>query len=210
MDPGFQGVPYDGTASPSDVHRMQSILGTLQYLSLTRRTIQQAINKLAKYAKNPSPAQLKAAERVLMYVVTTMEVPLVFSHTPWYTPDGMMVPSNKIVVYVDASFADSSLADRCKSRSGILIMFAGAAIITKSSLQSLVATSSCQSEVMAMFEASVELMAVLQQLEKLGMPYTEAVDMMEDSTAAISVMSAGAGGPNSLDASLSSSFTLLS
>ena len=49
----------------------------------------QCVNKLAKYAKNPSPSQLKAAESVLLYVVTTKDVPLrvVYSRTLWYTPD---------------------------------------------------------------------------------------------------------------------------
>ena len=197
METDFQGVPYDGVAKAEDVQRMQSILGTLQYLSLTRRTIQQCVNKLAKYSKNPSPSQLKAAERVLLYVVTTKDVPLVYSRTPWYTPDGAMMPSNKIVVWVDASFADSAPVDKCKSRTGIVIMLAGAAFITKSSLQSLVATSSCHAEVIALYDASVELMAVLQRLEKLGQEYSDVVDFMEDSTAAISVMSAGSGGPNS-------------
>ena len=55
-------------------------------------------------------------------------------------------------------------------RTGVIIMHAGAAFITKSSLQSLVATSSCHAEVIALYDASVELMAVLQRLdsEKLG------------------------------------------
>ena len=67
MDTDFQGVPYDGVAKAADVQRMQNILGTLQhrYLFLTRRTIRQCANKLAKYAKNPSPSQLKAAGSVL-------------------------------------------------------------------------------------------------------------------------------------------------
>jgi hypothetical protein len=74
----------------------------------------QCVNKLAK---NPSPSQLKAAERVLLYVVTTKDVPFIYSRTLWYTPDGAMMPSNKIVVRVEASFANSALVDECKSRS---------------------------------------------------------------------------------------------
>jgi hypothetical protein len=77
----------------------------------------QCVNKLAKYAKNPSPSQLEAAERVLLYVVTTKDVHFVYSRTLWYTPDGAMMPSNKIVVRMDASFANSVLVDECKSRS---------------------------------------------------------------------------------------------
>ena len=173
-----------------DVLRMQSILGTLQYLTLTRHDIKYAVNLLARVASNPSKKHLEMAQRVLMYVVRTRDMPLVYSRGPWYTPEGLKVEPGQIVIYVDASFGDSGPELKTKSRTGYTCMRAGATFRSKSSLQPTTAGSSCQAEVIALYAASLEAQAALQDLIRLGMPHDGPILMMEDNSAAISVMSA--------------------
>ena len=106
----------------SDVLCKQSMLGTLQYLTITRPEIKTAINLLARVASNPSKNLLKMARRVLMYLAHTKNVPLVFSKTSWYTPDGLLTEPGQILCYVDASFADSGHEYRMKSRHGYALI----------------------------------------------------------------------------------------
>ena len=53
-------------------------------------------------------------------LVNRDKMPLVYSRTLWHTPDGAMMPSNKIVVRVDASFANSALVDRMQEQEPLL------------------------------------------------------------------------------------------
>ena len=178
------------TPDAGNVLLMQSVLGTLQYIALTRHDIKMAINLLARVASNPSPKHVEMAMRVLMYLVHTMDIPLVFSRGDWITPDGLRIKQGQIVVYVDASFADSPIELKLKSRTGYVMMRAGATICSKSGLQSIQSGSSCQAEVIALYAASVEAQAALQNLIRLEMPHVGPILMMEDNSAAISVMSA--------------------
>jgi len=173
-----------------DVLLMQRLLGTLQYIALTRPDIKLSINLLARVASNPAPKHIEMGMRVLKYLVHTKHVPLVFSRGPWYTPDGLKIEQGQIVAYVDASFADSPIELKLKSRTGYVLMRAGAAICSKSGLQTMQSGSSCQAEVIALYAASVEVQAALQNLIRLEMPHVGPVLMMEDNSAAISVMSA--------------------
>ena len=182
-------------ADPADVLTMQSMLGTYQYLTITRPEIKTAVNLLARIASNPSKSHLKMARRVLMYLAHTKHVPLVFSKTSWYTPDGLLAQPGQILCFVDASFADSGPEYRMKSRHGFALMRAGAVFATKTSMQTLTAGSSCQAEVVALYMAAIEIQAALQDLERLGLPHVGPVLVFEDNQAAISVM--GAAGTSS-------------
>lgn len=192
MDASAKVSPNDSpqVPDPADVLLMQSLLGTLQYLTITRPEIRMAINLLARVASNPAKSHLDMARRVLMYLVRSKDIPLVFSKGPWRTPDGMHVPQGQIVCFVDASFADSGIEFKLKSRTGYAIMRAGAVFASKSGLQPVTAGSSCQAEVIALYASSVEVQSALQDLIRLGMPHDGPVLVMEDNSAAISVMSA--------------------
>jgi len=165
------------------------------YISNTRHDIKMAANTLARIASNPSKDHLDAVLRIIIYLHTTREVPLVLTRGSWTTPDGLIVPSGQMVIYVDASYADSPVSERLRSRTGVALMRGGAVILSISRLQDGVATSSCHSEVVAMFTGSKETVAVLQNLERMEMPHVDPVWMMEDSSSAISVMS-GTGKSN--------------
>ena len=174
------------------VLQVRCVLGTAMYIANTRHDIKMAVNALARVASNPSKAHLDAALRIIIYLHSTREVPLVLSRGSWTTPDGLIVPSGQMVVYVDASYADSPVSARLRSRTGVALMRGGAVISSISRLQEGVSTSSCHAEIVAMFTASKEVMSALQDLERLEMPHIGPVWMMEDSSSAISVMS-GAG-----------------
>jgi hypothetical protein len=177
------------TPNKNDTLFMQKLLGTLQYISLTRPDIKLAVNSLARVASNPSKDHLDMALRVVKYLAHTRDLPLTFSRGEWRTPDNVLVPSGQIITYVDASYADSGPAERMRSRSGHLHMRAGAAFQAKSRLQSVTAGSSCQAEVVALYTAGTDVQGALQNLIRLEMPHVGPVIVMEDNSACMSVMS---------------------
>jgi hypothetical protein len=182
---------------PSDVLLMQRLLGTLQYISLCRPDIKKAINSLARVASNPSKEHVQMCLRVVKYLAHTRDLPLVFSKGDWTAPDGTVVPSGQMVCFVDASFGDSHEAERMRSRTGFMHMRAGAAFQAKSRLQSLTAGSSCQAEVVALYEAGTDIQGSLQNLIRIEIPHLTPVWMLEDNSSCISVMSASGSGRNS-------------
>ena len=76
-------------------------------------------------------------------------------------------------------------------------MRAGAAFQAKSRLQSMTAGSSCQAEVVALYESGIDVQGSLQNLIRMQMPHTSPVWMLEDNAACISVISAAGSGSNS-------------
>lgn len=61
---------YGGTAL-SDPKEFRMIIGSLQYLFLTRPNIAYAVNKLSQYMQAPTNDHLMAAKRVLRYLCGT-------------------------------------------------------------------------------------------------------------------------------------------
>ena len=61
----------DGS-SPVDASRYRSLIGGMQYLSLTRPDVSYAINKLAQYMHSPRQTHWTAAKRLLRYLKHTV------------------------------------------------------------------------------------------------------------------------------------------
>ena len=68
-------VKYDGQATLSEIRHYQSLIGSLLYVQIgTRPDISFAVSRLAQYATNPSPQQLRLAKYVLSYLLGTMDM----------------------------------------------------------------------------------------------------------------------------------------
>lgn len=66
-------------SNPTEYH---ALIGSLQYLGLTRLDIAFAVNKLAQYMQNPTIDHWNALKRLLRYLVGTVKhVPLLHNHT---------------------------------------------------------------------------------------------------------------------------------
>ncbi|XP_051190870.1 uncharacterized mitochondrial protein AtMg00810-like [Lolium perenne] len=63
---------------PEDSTRYRSMVGALQYLTLTRPDICYAVNKVCQYLHAPTTVHWRAAKRILRYVKQTMSFGLTF------------------------------------------------------------------------------------------------------------------------------------
>jgi hypothetical protein len=76
-------------ASPEDVSRMQSINGTVGYISsCTRPGLKYHQSSCSRVADNPSKQHLKDGLRGMIYLYQTRFIPLVYSRSTWIGPDG--------------------------------------------------------------------------------------------------------------------------
>src|SRR4051812_13824720 len=67
---------------PDDSTKYRSMVGALQYLTLTRPDISFAVNKVYQYLHAPTTVHWTVAKHILRYVKHTLTVGLMFSKSP--------------------------------------------------------------------------------------------------------------------------------
>nr|GEU68497.1 putative zinc finger, CCHC-type [Tanacetum cinerariifolium] len=109
-----QGVPF------SDPTLYRSLVGALQYLTITRPDLSYAVNQVSQFLHAPMKDHFQAVKRILCYVKGTLSYGLSFSH----------VASPLLVGYSDADWA------RCietrRSTYGYSIFLGGNLMVTRS------------------------------------------------------------------------------
>ncbi|KAB2635457.1 hypothetical protein D8674_025991 [Pyrus ussuriensis x Pyrus communis] len=135
---------HDGDPiSDPDVYR--SMVGELQYLTLTRLDISFAVNQVCQYMHNPKSTHLQAVKRIYHYIKGTVKHGLLFRSSPDFTIRG----------FSDADWA-GSLDDR-RSTSGACI-FLGPNLLTWTvKKQSTVSRSSSEAEYHALATTAAEI-----------------------------------------------------
>ncbi|KAE8218625.1 hypothetical protein CF326_g9123, partial [Tilletia indica] len=157
LDPKQRLKPYDGIASEEDRRRFQAILGCLLWLAqASRPDLAYAVATLARHASNPGPLHFGCIKRVIQYVAGTIDFRL------HITADS----SEDIVAYSDADFGGDHSA---KSTSGWCVAVHGATVAWGSKLQSLVADSTAQAELIAVWQTAREVLALRHFFEDLGL-----------------------------------------
>ena len=132
-DEDAKGVPY------------REAIGSLMYLMIgSRPDIAYAVGKLARFCENPKMKHWIAVKRVLRYVKGTSKMGLCYNG----------LNPEKVVGYTDSDWA-GDVSDR-KSTSAYVFMMAGAAVTWNSTKQTIIATSSCEAEYVAMSATSKE------------------------------------------------------
>ena len=122
-----------------------SAIGALMYLANgTRPDIAFVVNLLARYSAAPTKRHCNGIKQILRYLRGTKDLGLFFKKKGDMT----------IVGYADAGY----LSDTHKSilQTGYVFLNGGTAISWKSTKQSIVATSTNYSEIVALFEAAKE------------------------------------------------------
>mmetsp|Transcript_36589 Transcript_36589/g.92025 ORF Transcript_36589/g.92025 Transcript_36589/m.92025 type:complete len:368 (+) Transcript_36589:1524-2627(+) len=182
-------------ADEADVALMQSMVGTLGYLAnITRPTLRYAMSVLSRVCRNPSKAQLSAANRALRYLVGTKRIPLVFKRWGWKGPDGTVFATNELAGYVDCGMSEPRAVQR-RPRKGHVGMCNGGAVFAKSQVAKVMADSMAKGELVSLHRLSVETMASRQTMLRLGdflfkdfRGVTAPTRVFEDNSAVISIM----------------------
>ncbi|XP_021979508.1 secreted RxLR effector protein 161-like [Helianthus annuus] len=143
-----------GTPFP-DTTQYRSIVGALQYLTITRPDIAYAVNQVSQFLHAPTTAHFQEVKRILRYLKGTVSYGLHYSR-PVQT---------SLLGYSDADWA------RCletrRSTYGYSIFLGGNLISWSAKKQPTVARSSCESEYIAMANTAAEIVWLTHLLQEL-------------------------------------------
>ena len=157
-------------ASPELTKRYGSLFGSLLHAVKFRPEISTALGKLGACLTFPTEALYECLMHVLVYLGRTRTLGTTYSA---YVPD-----ANKLKVFCDSDWSTT------RSTTGYLIMLAGAAILAKSVRQHCITMSSCEAELVALCDAAIELLHVVEVVSFLGHEISTAVEINTDSKAA--------------------------
>ncbi|PNX93880.1 retrovirus-related Pol polyprotein from transposon TNT 1-94 [Trifolium pratense] len=142
-------------ASSVNITEYRSMIGSLQYLSMTRPDIAYTVNKLAQFMQHPSSIHFTALKRLLRYLKATIFHGLHLKRSS----------SNTLYAFSDADWAGNR--DDYTSTSAHVTFYGGNPISWKSFKQKAVARSSTEAEYRALASASAEVLWLSSLLSEL-------------------------------------------
>jgi histone deacetylase 1/2 len=146
----------DGTLlSAEDATEYRSVVGGLQYLTLTRPDISYAVNRVCQYLHSPRDTHWTAVKRILRYV----------RHTATYGLRLSSASSGLLSAYSDADWAGNP--DDRRSTGGYAVFFGSNLIAWSARKQATVSRSSTEAEYKAVGDATAELIWVQSLLREL-------------------------------------------
>ncbi|KAK6162474.1 hypothetical protein DH2020_002315 [Rehmannia glutinosa] len=152
------------TAFGSDVvsnpQLYRSIVGALQYITITRPEISFSVNKVCQFMQRPLEAHWKAVKRILRYLSGTLE------HGLHLTKN--QLPSFDIVGFSDADWA-TNIEDR-RSTSGLCVFLGPNLVSWKSKKQHTISRSSTEAEYRSVAEVVTEISWLQALLLELKVP----------------------------------------
>ena len=162
-----------------------SAVGALMYLAnCTRPDIAFAVNLLARHSAAPTKRHWKGVQDVLRYLNGTPDLGLFYRRNQ----------DSTLVGYTDAGYLSDP--HNARSQTGFVFLHGGTAISWKSTKQTLIATSTNHSEIIALYEASRECVWLrrminhIQQSCGIG-PIGSPTIVYEDNAACIAQMRTG-------------------
>lgn len=129
----------------SDVRMYRSVVGALQYATLTRPEISFSVNKVCQFMHSPTILHWQMVKRILRYLKGTMDHGL-FLHRPTHLG---------IHGFADADWASDP--DDRKSTSGFCVFFGGNLISWGSKKQSIISRSSTEAEYRCLATVATEM-----------------------------------------------------
>jgi hypothetical protein len=160
-----------GSPELQSSYQVRRIVGKLMFLANSSRAdIAYATHQIARFVASPRVEHGEAIEWLVRYLIGTKD-------------KGCEILPNEdggIELYADADFAgnwDPSLAgediDTARSRHGYVLYFAGVPILWKSQLQTEIALSSTEAEVIGLSAAlrtSIPIVNMIREMAELGFP----------------------------------------
>lgn len=169
---------HKGVATKAETQHYQRIVGTVLYAAvISRPDVAFAASRLARHNLNPGSQHLRAAERVVEYLVATASYALKIGG------------GDDFNTWTDASFADNS-ADR-RSSQGYVMMLFGGAVGWKANKQDTVTTSTTEAELLALSQGAKEALYSLRLIQEIGVQLDEQhVQIWCDNTQTIRLVTA--------------------
>uniref|UniRef100_A0A2N9H7X1 Reverse transcriptase Ty1/copia-type domain-containing protein n=1 Tax=Fagus sylvatica TaxID=28930 RepID=A0A2N9H7X1_FAGSY len=161
----------DGT-TPVDSSDFCRIIGSLQYLSLTRPDISFAVNKLSQFMHKPTQTHWTTTKRLLRYLKQTI------FHGIQISKSGLPL----LTTFSDADWAGN--VDDRTSTSAYISFLGSTPISWSSKKQRAVARSSTEAEYRALANAASETMWLQNLLKELGFPLKTAPQLLYDNLGA--------------------------
>uniref|UniRef100_A0A2N9GJ92 Reverse transcriptase Ty1/copia-type domain-containing protein n=1 Tax=Fagus sylvatica TaxID=28930 RepID=A0A2N9GJ92_FAGSY len=156
-----------------DATNYRSIVGALQYLTLTRPDLTHVVNLVCQFMHQPSSSHFQAVKRILRYLQGTLAYGIrILSHS-----------SLTLYGFSDADWA--GCPDTRRSTTGYCIYLGANCISWASKKQATVSRSSAEAEYRAMASAAAELTWLTYLLHDLGISLSTPPVLFCDNTSAL-------------------------
>jgi histone deacetylase 1/2 len=146
---------------PEDSTQYRSIVGGLQYLTLTRPDLAFSVNKVCQFLHAPTTAHWTAVKRIMRYVKDTIGIGISFQPST----------STLLSAFSDADWA-GCLDDR-RSTGGFAIFIGPNLVSWSARKQATVSRSSTEAEYKSLANATAEMIWVEALLNELGVKLQE-------------------------------------
>jgi len=164
---------YEGTPlGAQDTTRYRSIVGALQYLTLTRPDISFAVNKVCQFLHAPTTVHWEAVKRILRYIKQCT---------------GLGVKIHRSVSTLVSVFSDADWAgcvDDRKSTGGFAVFLGTNLVSWSARKQPTVSRSSTEAEYKAIANATAEVMWIQTLLHEIGVKSPSAAKLWCDNLGA--------------------------
>jgi histone deacetylase 1/2 len=157
---------------PEDATKYRSIVGVLQYLTLTRPDIAFSVNKVCQFLHAPTTVHWAAVKRILRYIKQNTQLGLNIHRSM----------STLVSAFSDADWAGN--VDDRKSTGGFAVFIGSNLVSWSARKQATVSRSSTESEYKAMANATAEIMWVQTLLKELEVKNPHAAKLWCDNLGA--------------------------
>lgn len=157
---------------PEDSTKYRSMVGALQYLTLTRSDLAFAMNKVCQFLHSPTTVHWVAVKRILRYVQGTLKVGLKIG----------VSKSRTVSAFSDADWA--GCVDDRRSTGGFAVYLSDNLISWSARKQPTVSRSSTETEYKSLANATAKVIWVQKLLTELGIAHPPAARLWCDNIGA--------------------------